>query len=166
MRRAAPACAAALAACAAIAPGAPLEVREVARGQYCNTPGDATAAGLLPDAAAVLELQAVRGIALLAADAIAPAPHALVETGLRSTGGYAVAVEPAATIRDGHVVLIANFTQPAPGSLRTQALSSPCVLVQLPPGDYAGVEVRDAGGAVRAHGGRVPLTRGSSGPDR
>jgi hypothetical protein len=166
MRRAALACAPVLAACAAIAPGAPLEVREAARSTYCNTPGDAPAAGLLPDVAAVLELQAARGIVLLAEDAIAPAPHALVEMGMRSTGGYAVAVAPAASVQDGHVVLVATFTQPQPGSLRTQALSSPCVLVQLPPGDYAGVEVRDAGGAVRARGGRVSLERGSSGPAR
>jgi hypothetical protein len=40
------------------------------------------------------------------------------------------------------------------------------VLVQLPPGDYAGVEVRDAGGAVRARGGRASRERGSSGPAR
>jgi hypothetical protein len=153
-----------LAGCAAAPAGTPIEVREAARSTYCNTPGDAVQVTLLPDAQAVRDWQAGRGVELAAADTLARAPYALVEMGLRPTGGYAVAVAPAATLRDGRVVLQATFSAPTPGSLRTQALSSPCVLVQLPPGRHAGVEVRDASGAVRAVNSVVPPS--AAGPAR
>jgi hypothetical protein len=153
-----------LAGCAVAPAGTPIEVREAARSLYCNTPGNAVQVTLLPDAQAVRDWQAGRGVALAAADALARAPYALVEMGLRPTGGYGVTVAPAATLRDGRVVLQAAFSAPAPGSLRTQALSSPCVLVQLPPGPHAGVEVRDTSGAVLAVNSVVPQSAG--GPER
>jgi hypothetical protein len=143
----------ALAGCAALGSGAPLEVREAGASPYCNTPDEAPRAALLPDVAAVLEWQSARGITLADAGSLAAGPYALVEMGLRSTGGYEVAVSPRATLRGDAVVLQAAFTAPAPGSLRTQALSSPCALVRLPPGTYATVEVRDASGTLLAAGG-------------
>jgi hypothetical protein len=153
----------ALAACAAPASAPGLEVGEAGRSAYCNTPGEAARAALLPDAAAVLAWQAGRGIALLDAAAAGPGPYALVEMGLRSTGGYDVTVSPGATLRDGELVLQAAFSAPAPGSLRTQALSSPCVLLRLPPGRYATVEVRDRSGARLAHGGVLALPEPAAG---
>lgn len=151
---------AALAGCAGAADlfssRAPIQVREVARSLYCNSPAEDTQARLLPDAQAVLDWQAARGISLAGAESLAQATYALVEMGLRPTGGYSLAVASAAELRGERAVLRATFFSPAPGSLRTQALSSPCVLVQLPPGRYAEVEVRDPAGAVRASGGLAP----------
>jgi hypothetical protein len=153
MRAALLLCALAPAACCGLAPRAGVEVREVARSLYCNTAGEAPQLTLLPDAQAVAAWQSARGIALAAAGSLAPAPHAAVEMGMRSTGGYDLSVSAQGVLRGDALVLQVTFSAPAPGSLRTQALSSPCVLVQLPPGRYAGVELRDAAGGLLARGG-------------
>lgn len=150
----------ALAGCAGaadlFASRAAIQVREVARSLYCGSAAEDVQARLLPDAQAVLDWQAARGVVLAGAESLAQAPYALIEMGLRPTGGYSLAVASTAELRGERVVLQATFFSPAAGSLRTQALSSPCVLVQLPAGRYATVEVRDPAGAVRATGGLAP----------
>lgn len=143
---------------------APIQVREVARSLYCNSGAEDTQALLLPDAQAVLDWQAARGITLAGSESLAQAPYALVEMGLRPTGGYSLAVATAARLVGERVILQATFFSPAPGSMRTQALSSPCVLVQLPAGRYASVEVQDPAGTVRATGGLTPAPPRSQEP--
>lgn len=130
----------------------PVEVREVARSLYCNTPGDAAQAQLLNGAQAVVDWQSARGIALAGSESLAQAPYAVIEMGARPTGGYGLAVARAAKLRGEQLTVQATFVSPAPGSLRTQALSSPCVLLQLPAGRYSTIEVQDPAGAVRATG--------------
>lgn len=130
-----------------------IEVHEVARSLYCNSPGEETTVQLLPDAQAVLDWQSSRGVALAGSESIVQSPYALVEMGSRPTGGYGLAVARAAVLRGDLVILQATFVSPAAGSLRTQALSSPCVLVQLPRGRYRSVEVQDPSGGVRARSG-------------
>lgn len=130
-----------------------IEVREIARSLYCNTPGEEAMVQLLPDAQAVLDWQVSRGVAMAGSESIVQSPYALVEMGGRPTGGYGLAVARAAVLRGELLILQATFVSPAPGSLRTQALSSPCVLVQLPRGRYRTIEVQDQSGAVRARGG-------------
>ena len=136
--------------------GTPIEVREVGRSLYCNTPGTEPQVVLLKDPQAVLDWQAGRGIALAGGEALAQAAYAVVEMGGRPTGGYGVAVARTATLSGEDVTLSATFVSPAPGSIRTQALSSPCVLVQLPRGRYARVDVEDQSGAVRASSDAPP----------
>jgi len=131
----------------------PIEVREVGRSPYCNTPGKDMRVALLPDAPSVVAWQDARGIVLAGSGGLAQAPHAVVEMGRRSTGGYGLTVARSATLRGERVVLQATFIAPAPGSMQTQALTTPCVLVQLPPGRYALVEVHDSAGGKRASGG-------------
>lgn len=133
----------------------PIEVREVGRSLYCNTPGEAVQVTLLADAQAVADWQTARGIVLAGGESLAQAPHALIEMGVRPTGGYGIAVARAAALSGEVVVLSATFVSPPPGSLRTQALSSPCVLVQLPRGRFNEVEVRNPSGETRARGGRA-----------
>ncbi len=149
-----PVLAAALAGCCFVQErAAAIEVREVARGGYCNTPGEAPRARLLYGAKAVADWQALRS-ASLGAESLAPeATYALVEHGMRRTGGYGVTVATGARRRGEVVVLRAALSGPPPGAMTTQALSSPCVLVQLPDGRYTGVEVQDGAGAVLATGG-------------
>jgi hypothetical protein len=132
---------------------AQIEVREVGRSLYCNTPGEDVQAVLLPGAQAVVDWQTARGVTLAGPESLMQAPYAVVETGVRPTGGYSLAVTRQAVLRGELLILQATFFSPAAGSLRTQALSSPCVLVQLPAGRYSTVEVQDASGAVRATGG-------------
>ena len=145
--------AAALAGCCFVQErAASIDVREVARSTYCNTPGEAARVRLLAGAQAVADWQASRGASLTGDGTLAPATYVIVEHGLRRTGGYGLVVAPAATLRGDVVVLRATLSGPPPGAMTTQALSSPCVLVQLPDGRYAGVEVRDAAGTVLATG--------------
>lgn len=132
---------------------APIEVREVARSMYCNTPGDAARALLLKGAQAVVDWQVTRGVVLAGPESLAQATYVVVEHGARNTGGYSLAVARAAGLRGEEVVLHATFFVPRPDAMTTQALTSPCVLVQLPAGRYASVEVQDADGTVRASGG-------------
>lgn len=136
---------------------AAIEVREVGRSLYCNTDGDAARVTLLADAQAVLDWQAARKLTLAGSESLAQAPYALVEMGMRPTGGYGVAVARAAELRDDTVVLSATFVSPPAASIRTQALSSPCVLVQLPRGRYAAVEVQDQMGERRASSVEPPV---------
>jgi hypothetical protein len=143
---------------------APLAVQEVARGGYCNTPGEAPRARLLYGAKAVADWQALRS-ASLGAETLAPAAtYALVEHGMRPTGGYGLEVAPAATLRGEVVVLQATLSGPPPGAMTTQALSSPCVLVRLPEGRYTGVEVQDSAGRVLATGSFIEAP-GQPGPE-
>jgi hypothetical protein len=157
--------AAALGACAG-APfgggGTPVEVQEIGRSLYCNSATDQTTAAFLPDPPAVLDWQAARGITLAAADALVPATYVLVEMGTRPTGGYGIAVARGAELRGEALMLNATFIAPAPGAILTQAVSSPCALVRLPPGRYATVDVRDETGAVRTQGGPAPRTAPAS----
>jgi hypothetical protein len=129
-----------------------IEVREVGRNLYCNSPAAEPQAALLPDLQAVMDWQAARGVTLAGAESLVQAPYSIVEMGTRPTGGYGLAVAREAVLRGELLILQATFVSPAPGSVRTQALSSPCVLVQLPPGRYRAVEVQDQTGAVRATG--------------
>lgn len=129
-----------------------IEVREIGRSLYCNTPGDAPMVQLLPDTQAALDWQAARGVSLAGAERLGQSPYAIVEMGSRPTGGYGLAVARAAELRGELLVLQATFVSPAAGTLRTQAISTPCVLVQLPRGRYHDVEVQDQSGAVRVRG--------------
>lgn len=133
--------------------GEQIAVREVGRSLYCGTATEAAQAALLPDLDAVLEWQSARGVTLAPPEALARAPYAIVEMGVRPTGGYGIAVSRAAVLRGESLVLRATFVSPAPGTIRTQALSTPCALVQLPPGRYLTLEVEDQNGVVRASGG-------------
>ena len=132
---------------------AKIDVREIARSQTCNTPGEEPAARILPDLKAVQDWQHARGVTFPGAPTLAPAPYALVETGQRPTGGYGLAVARSAVLRGELVILSATFLSPSAEAPRTQALTSPCVLVQLPPGRYTSIEVQDPAEVVRASGG-------------
>ena len=129
-----------------------LEVQEVGRSLHCNTATADAAAQLLADATAVQAWQAERALNLITADALTDAPYAVVEMGQRPTGGYGLATSRAAVLRGELLILVATFISPGPDSFVSQALTSPCVLVRLPPGRYSTIEVQDQSGAVRATG--------------
>lgn len=74
--------------------------------------------------------------------------------GSQSTGGYSVDVE-AVKEENGELYLDLTFRSPAPGTITTQALTSPWVIVRVLRGGYNVVWLRDAGtgeliGAARA----------------
>lgn len=136
---------------------AQIEVREVGRSLYCNTPGEAARVALLTGAQAVLDWQAERGVTLAGPESLSQTSYALIESGLRPTGGYSLAVARGAVLRGPLVILNATFFSPSPGAMRAQVITSPCVLVQLPQGRYGSVEVQDPSGATRARSDRPPV---------
>lgn len=75
----------------------------------------------------------------------------LIEMGSRSTGGYGLALaEPTALLRDGELEVIVEWSEPQPGMLLTQAITSPCLLLRVPGADYRRIVVRDRQGNIRA----------------
>lgn len=75
----------------------------------------------------------------------------LVEMGQKPTGGYRLELgSEAMTVSDGTARLVVNWHEPEEGMLLTQALTSPCLLVQVPQDDYRAVEVVDQDEQVRA----------------
>jgi hypothetical protein len=156
MRRALLAAALALPACNllpdALRTGIDIEVREVGRSLACNAAGEDAAVHLFRDLEAVAAWQAARGVTVAPPESLPRGAYALIEMGLRPTGGYGLAVSRAAVLRGERLTLNATFVAPRPGSIVTQAQSSPCALVWLPPGRYREVELLDQTGAVRAQG--------------
>lgn len=130
-----------------------IDVREVGRSLYCNSGSEEPQAQILPDLKAVQDWQRARGVTFPAAGSLVQSPYALIEMGQRPTGGYGLAVARSAVLRGELVILSATFLSPSAGSIRSQALTSPCALVQLPPGRYTSVELQDPSGTTRATGG-------------
>ena len=64
--------------------------------------------------------------------------------GTKPTGGYGLDVE-AAAIEGGDLYVDVRATTPAPGSITTQALTSPWLMLRIPRGGVSAVWFRDAG---------------------
>lgn len=77
--------------------------------------------------------------------------------GQRPTGGYGVRVTGASS-QGGVLTLTVAVTAPGPGSLTTQALTSPWTIVRVP-GSYREVRVLDAGGRPFEQGSGGGVTR-------
>lgn len=75
--------------------------------------------------------------------------------GQKPTGGYGLALrdEPV-TIRDSTATIPVAWRTPASDAVVTQALTSPCLVVTLPKGDYRQVRAVDADGKERL---RAPI---------
>lgn len=128
----------------------PVEVRELARSQQCATPNDKSAVNVFADAAEFRRWQDQRGIKLIDTDAMPAGPYALVEMGLRATGGFGVAISRKAGVRRDLVILKGTFIAPAADLVLAQVETSPCVLVGLPSGFYRGVVVFNQAGDIQA----------------
>ncbi|TJY59378.1 protease complex subunit PrcB family protein [Sinimarinibacterium sp. CAU 1509] len=129
--------------------GESVSVDEVGRAQLCSDESDDAALQVFASGNAVAQWQQRTGIDLHPS-ALQPGRYALIQMGQRHTGGYGIAVSGDATRVDSVLKLYATFFAPAQGAMTTQMITSPCVLVQLPPGGYDTVEVYDQTGAVRA----------------
>ena len=68
----------------------------------------------------------------------------LLSMGQRPTGGYGLALRDQAVLVVGHSARVdVQWQEPLPGELVPQVLSSPCLLLRLPRGDFAEVRVVD-----------------------
>ena len=73
-----------------------------------------------------------------------------IQMGQKPTGGYGIElVEPDATLKDGEALIRLRWIEPAPGSIVTQILTSPCLIVSLPKGAYEKIAITDENGNVR-----------------
>jgi hypothetical protein len=70
--------------------------------------------------------------------------------GQKPTGGYGLELaEPHATLSDGEALIRLRWIEPAPGSIVTQILTSPCLIISLPKGAYEKITITDENGDVR-----------------
>lgn len=131
--------------------GEPMHVLEARQLQVCNSDGPQARVSLLADPEAVRAWQHAHNVDVVGVDPLPTAgPYVMVEMGVRLSGGYAIAISREAQLDQGTARLSASLLTPAPDAMTTQAVTSPCVLVALPPGAYRAVELRDPAGTLLA----------------
>lgn len=131
-------------------PTVAVEVEEYGRSQQCESADMVPQVTYLPTRDAVAAWQSQRTVDLRMKGELPPSAYAVVEMGQHGTSGYGIAVSRAATLRKGWLTLRATFVTPGSEAIVADALSSPCVLVSLPAGDWLGVMVLDQAGTLRA----------------
>lgn len=74
----------------------------------------------------------------------------LVAMGQKNTGGYGLDVgNTDATVDDGVLSITLQWHEPKSGMIVTQVLTSPCLLLKVPKGDYHRIEIKDQAGETR-----------------
>lgn len=74
----------------------------------------------------------------------------LIHMGLKPTGGFALELaEPVAPVYRDTAVITLQWRHPGPGSIVTQQITSPCLVLKLAKGTYGAIEIRDETGRVR-----------------
>jgi len=74
-----------------------------------------------------------------------------VYMGKHSTAGYQVGLASGTAAISGHdLTLLVSWVEPPADALMAQVITSPCVLVSIPKGDYAAIRVVDEAGRLRA----------------
>jgi hypothetical protein len=75
----------------------------------------------------------------------------LVEMGQRGSGGYSVDLATERVSVQGHTARVTvHWTEPQPGAILPQVITSPCAFIVLARGDYRRIEVVDETGRLRA----------------
>jgi hypothetical protein len=73
-----------------------------------------------------------------------------IQMGQKPTGGYGIELaEPDATLNDGEALIRLRWIEPAPGSIVTQILTSPCLIISLPKGAYEKIAITNKNGNLR-----------------
>lgn len=71
--------------------------------------------------------------------------------GLKPSGGYALSLAaPVANVSAGVAMITVRWRQPRPGSVVTQQLTSPCLLLSLARDGFHTLQINDEAGRVRA----------------
>lgn len=127
-----------------------VEVTELRGLTQCAAPTDAIRIETLADAEAVQAWQHARGIDLIGSEPLPDGPFAVIDLGSRPDGGYGIAISRRAELRGPVLRLTASFLRPHADDAPAPGGTSPCVLVGLPAGPYARVELADPAGRRRA----------------
>jgi len=70
--------------------------------------------------------------------------------GLKNSGGYALNLAmPEAMVSRGIAVITVQWREPRPGAIVTQQLTSPCLVLKIPKGNYDEIVIQDETGRVR-----------------
>jgi hypothetical protein len=71
--------------------------------------------------------------------------------GQKTSGGYSLGLATSeATVTHGIAVITVQWREPSPGAIVTQQLTSPCLVLILPKGNYDKIEIKDETGRVRS----------------
>jgi hypothetical protein len=75
-----------------------------------------------------------------------------VYMGRKPTAGYHVSMASRAVAVGEHneLILLVSWIEPPGDALLAQVITSPCILVSIPKGNYSTIQVVDEGGRVRA----------------
>lgn len=142
----------ALAGCATT-PAEPLRAEQLYAGSHCGRERPAAQARWIGDADTYRQL--FRKLDPSTQQPPPPVRFAesivvLVELGRKPTAGYGISLaEPMVEVDGGSAELRLHWQRPAPDAITAQVITSPCVLVRLPRGDYSRVVVRDQQGQQR-----------------
>lgn len=110
---------------------------------YCGTPSQDAAVHYFDQAAAFGDWLEYRSIAEFDAE-MASAGLVVVEMGQRPTGGYHLKMDASESRIDGDTLkLRMTWNAPRLDAAVSQALTSPCVAIKPPKGDFDRIEVRD-----------------------
>jgi hypothetical protein len=73
-----------------------------------------------------------------------------IQMGQKPTGGYGIELaDPYAHVGAGEALIQLRWIEPVPGTIVIQVLTSPCLIVALPKGDYGRIVITDETGKVR-----------------
>lgn len=73
-----------------------------------------------------------------------------IQMGQKPTGGYGIELaDPYARVGAGEALIRLRWIEPAPGTIVIQILTSPCLIVALPKGDYERIVITDETRNVR-----------------
>lgn len=74
----------------------------------------------------------------------------LINMGQRATGGYGLALASShAPVIDGALTVAVKWQEPQAGTMQTQALTHPCLIVALPKGNYTRIRIVDESDSER-----------------
>ena len=74
----------------------------------------------------------------------------LIRMGQRPTGGYGIELAaPQARLDNGSALIRLRWIEPPPGTASTQALTSPCLVIELPKGAYRKIVITDESGNIK-----------------
>jgi len=77
----------------------------------------------------------------------------LIDMGMRRTGGYAVRLTGSQAVLRGEILSIpVQWIEPAPGTVVTQVITHPCMLMAVARGDYRSLAIIDQKGRQRLSG--------------
>jgi hypothetical protein len=85
-----------------------------------------------------------------------------VSMGQKPTGGYLLdLVKPSVGIIADTAILHLEWFKPPPGAILPQVITSPCILLCLPKGDYSRIQVMDQTGRIKLQV-KLPALKGEA----